>query len=131
MKAGVSRYSPVDNHDLSELAMWSLRTVEKHRLRVLDHDVESTDRIRAVEHRGRNEPRVQCSGNCVLQWGTWACRTSRLCDGVIREEELKLEHVARVCLHVVGGEYQGSINTFGPNGDGDELWWRWCFYVGS
>lgn len=91
--------------------MWSLRTIEIHRLCVLDHDVESTNCIRAVEHRRRNEPRVQCSGNCVLQWGTRACRTSRLRDGVIREEELKLEHVARVCLHVVRREYQGGVNT--------------------
>lgn len=111
--------------------MWSLRTVEIHGLCVLDHDVESADRVRAVEHRCRNKPRVHCSRNCVLQWGTWARRPSRLRDGVICEEELKLEHVARVCLHVVRGEYQGCINAFGPHGDGDELRLRRGFYVGS
>lgn len=122
-------HSPVDDHDLPKLTMWPLRAVYIHGVLILDHDVESADRVRIVEHRPWDEARVDRARHLVLQRGAGRRWTSGLRYGVVREEELELQHVAGVCLHVVGCEDQGGVDALGADGDGDERLRPWCFCV--
>jgi hypothetical protein len=97
--------------------MRALRTVDEHRLCVVNRDIERHDRTRTRSHRNKAAVNASRAGIRSLNRLAWL-RERGLRDSVVDLRELELHDVARVGLDIGGCEDERFVDGGRADDDG-------------
>ena len=113
----IERDIRINSHHHPELTMRTLRTINEHRLRIIDRHIERHNRARTRAHR--HEAAMDAGSRRIGSLNRLArLRERGLCDCVVDLRELKLQDVTRVGLDFGGREDERFIDGRRADDDG-------------